>query len=152
MAVEIGDQAPDFTLRDQKGDEVGLSELKGEKSLVVFMPFAFSPTCLGELCAIRDNLQGLENLGARVVVVTCDSVFTNRAWTEENGFNFPILSDFWPHGQVSTAYGAFNERTGGAFRSTYVLDGEGTVRAIVKTESTGIPREFERYGEALASI
>lgn len=152
MAVEIGDAAPDFTLKDQKGEEVGLGDLKGEKSLVVFMPFAFSSTCLGELCTIRDNLQGLENLGAKVVVITCDSVFTNRAWTEENGFNFPILSDFWPHGQVSAAYGAFNQRSGGAFRSTYVLDGGGTVRDIVKTESTAIPREFERYGEALASI
>lgn len=152
MAVEVGEAAPDFRLRDQKGEEVGLADLKGEKALVVFMPFAFSSTCLGELCEIRDNLHGLEDLGAKVVVITCDSVFANRAWTEENGFNFPILSDFWPHGQVSAAYGAFNERSGGAFRSTYVLDGEGTVRDVVKTESTAIPREFERYGEALASF
>ena len=152
MAAEIGAQAPSFSLLDQSKNPVALDDFKGNKTLVVFIPFPFTGICEGELCAIRDNLAGLNALDANVVVITCHAVPTNQHWSDENGFEFPVLSDFWPHGAVATAYGAFNETVGAANRQTFVLDEGGTVRAIVKTDSLGTAREFDEYVEALAAL
>jgi peroxiredoxin (alkyl hydroperoxide reductase subunit C) len=152
MAAEIGAPAPAFSLHDQAKNPVALDDFKGNKTLVVFIPFPFTGICLGELCAIRDNLANLNSLDANVVVITCHAIPTNNHWSEENGFEFPVLSDFWPHGAVATEYGAFNEAVGAANRQTFVLDEGGIVRAIVKTDSLGTPREFDAYVEALAAL
>ena len=120
--------------------------------LGVFIPFSLPGISVEELCAIRDNLAGLNSLDANVVVITCHAIPTNNHWSEENGFEFPVLSDFWPHGAVATAYGAFNEAVGSANRQTFVLDEGGIVRTIVKTDSLGTPREFDDYFEALAAF
>lgn len=152
MAAEIGSPAPDFSLRNFDGEFVSLGDLKGRKTLVVFIPFPFTGTCDGEACAIRDRLADIENLDANVVVITTDTVFANRAWAEQNNFGFPVLSDFWPHGAATEAYGTFDDRVGAANRSTYVLDDEGIVRAIIATETRKEAREFEDYVEALASF
>jgi alkyl hydroperoxide reductase subunit AhpC len=94
----------------------------------------------------------LNEIDANVVAITTDTVFTNRAWSEKNGFEFPVLSDFWPHGEVTDAYGTFDPNVGAAFRSTYVLDPEGVVRAIVATESRKFARDYDDYLTALAAI
>ena len=148
----VDQPAPSFELHDQNGDTVSSESLQGSNTLLVFIPFPFTGICEGELCAIRDNLAGLNAFDANVVVITCHAVPTNNRWSEDNGFEFPVLSDFWPHGTVAKAYGAFNETVGAANRQTFVLDEGGTVRAIVKTDSLGTPREFDEYVEALAAL
>ena len=152
MAAEVGDPAPPFELRDQARNIVLLDDLKGRSALVVFIPFPFTDVCHGELCTIRDNLPRLSDLDANVAVITCDTLFSNRRWSEENGFAFPVLSDYWPHGAVTQAYGAFDERIGAARRYTYVLDPAAVVRATVKSEELSIPREFEQYLQALQEL
>jgi peroxiredoxin len=152
MPAEIGSPAPEFTLRNTDGSEISLDDLKGRKSLVVFIPFPFTGTCEGELCTIRDRMAELNNIDAQVVAITTDTVFSNRTWSEQNGFEFPVLSDFWPHGAVTDAYGTFDPNVGAAFRSTYVLDAEGVVRAIVATESRKFARDYDDYLAALAVI
>lgn len=148
----IGKPAPPFSLRDQSREVLTAEDLRGRKSLIVFIPFPFTSVCEGEVCAIRDNLAALNDLDANVVVITCDTLPVNRKWSEENGFDFPVLSDYWPHGQTATAYEAFDDRTGGARRYTYVLDPNGIVRDEIKSEEHLTPRKFERYVEALRSI
>ncbi len=152
MAAGVGEPAPDFTLVDQGRRPVSLSDLRGKKSLIVFFPFAFSRTCQGELCSIRDNLHSLDAADANVVAISCDHFYSNRAWTEQEGFGFKILSDYWPHGAVSRAYGCFDEQIGCAIRATYVLDETGVIRAVISTENIGQARTFDSYQEALASI
>jgi len=152
MPAEVGRPAPDFTLMDQSRNPVSLGDLEGSNSLVVFFPFAFSRTCLGELCTIRDNLHSLDAANSNVVAISCDHFYSNRAWTEQEGFGFKILSDYWPHGEVAKAYGCFNKAFGFAMRATYVLDANGIVRAIISTDDLGHPREFDSYQEALAAI
>ncbi|MCL1586925.1 MAG: redoxin domain-containing protein [Actinomycetia bacterium] len=152
MPLAIGTPAPDFTLYDQNAVQVSLSDLAGHNSLIVFIPFPFTGHCDNEGCAIRDGLGGLESLDAKVVVITDHAVPVNAKWATENGFDFPVLSDFWPHGVTTQAYDAFNNMLGAANRVTYVLDADGIIRDVIATESLGIPREYELYGQALAAL
>lgn len=152
MAADIGSPAPDFALYDQDRNEVTLESLKGRKSLVVFIPFPFTGNCQDELCTIRDRHAELNDLDANVVAITTNPLFSNKAWADQNGLDFPVLSDFWPHGAITDAYGTFDPKVGAANRSTYVLDEDGIVRAIVATESRSIIREFDEYTAALEAI
>jgi peroxiredoxin len=152
MTVEIGQPAPPFELFDKTGEKLSLDNLKGRKSLIVFIPFPFTGMCEGELCTIRDRMAELNDFDANVVVITCDTRPANAKWSELNGFGFPVLSDFWPHGETVKRYGVFNEKVGSAIRATFVLDADGIVRDIVATDSLGTPREFDAYTEALARI
>lgn len=149
MRLAVGMKAPDFSLRDQHRQKRTLSELAGAEAMVVFMPFAFTRTCQGEMCSIRDNLDYLQSKGARVFVITCDTLNSNRVWAEQEGFTFPILSDFWPHGQVASSYGCFNETFGYAERSTFFLDADGVITEIVASDRLDVPREFYAYSKAL---
>ena len=88
---------------------------------------------------------------AKVVAITCDTVPSNRRWAKDQGFEFPVLSDFWPHGKVTKAYDTFNEALGVADRTTYVLDEEGTIQAVIASDGLGIARPFEDYVAALES-
>jgi len=152
MTLLLGSAAPDFELVAHDRTTVSRHDLAGRKSLVVFIPFPFTRTCEAEMCAIRDQRAQLNGLDANVVAVTCDTVAVNRRWAEENDFSFPVLSDFWPHGEVSRAYQTFNEALGVADRSTFVLDADGIVRSIVTSADFGTAREFDAYLEALAAI
>jgi peroxiredoxin len=109
MTVEVGGSAPDFELKDQHGTPVKLSDFRGEKDVVlVFYPLAFSGICTGELCTIRDELPTLGGDDVQVLAVSVDSVFAHRAWSEQEKYEFPLLSDFWPHGAVAESYGVFD--------------------------------------------
>ena len=152
MPATIGQPAPDFELRNIGGDSVSLQDLAGRKSLVVFIPFPFTGNCESELCTIRDRMADLNEMDANVVAITTDTMFSNKVWSEQNGFEFPVLSDFWPHGAVTDAYGTFDPKVGAANRSTYVLDADGIVRAIVATESRSLVRDYDEYMAALDSI
>ena len=152
MSAKVGSIAPSFSLKDQDGNEVSLQELPKRKTLLVFIPFPFTGICEGELCELRDNFDDLPNLDANVVVITCDTRFSNKKWADEQGFEFPILSDFWPHGQTAQAYGCFSEVLGAALRFTFVLDSDRVIRKIISTDSVRTPRDFNNYREALQVI
>ena len=152
MSAQIGSPAPPFSLKDQEGNEVSLDTLPRRKTLVVFIPFPFTGICEGELCDLRDHLGELSNMDAQVVVITCDTRYSNKKWADENGFNFPILSDFWPHGHTAQQYGCFNETLGVAQRASYVLDSDRVVREIIATETLGTPRDLHSYDQALQRI
>lgn len=152
MPLDIGTVAPDFTLYDQNREQLSLEDLKGHNALIVFIPFPFTGHCDNEGCQLRDGLVALGDLDAKVVVITTHALPTNAKWAAENGFEFPVLSNFWPHGDVVQAYDAFNEAVGSANRITYVLDRNGIIRDVIATDSLGTPREFKLYGEALAAI
>ncbi len=149
--VEVGSAAPDFTLKNQHGEEISLSSLRGRNVVVVFFPFAFSGICTGELCEIRDNLGDFADVDAEVLAISCDHFFSNRAFADRDGYEFSILSDFWPHGDVARAYGTFNDDAGAPNRGTYVIDREGVVRWKVE-QQIGDARNLSDVREALRSI
>lgn len=152
MAVEIGEIAPDFELKDQHGTPVRLSGLRGTKNVVlVFYPLAFSGICGGELCELRDSFPEAERDDVEVLTVSVDSVHAHRTWSETEGYEFGLLSDFWPHGEVAKSYGVFDEERGMATRGTFVIDKKGVVRWKVLS---GIPqaREIADYQKALAEL
>ena len=134
MTLTIGQAAPDFELKNQYGELVKLSSFKGEKNVVVlFIPFAFTGTCTGELCAIRDDLAAFQNDNVQVLAISCDSPFTQKIFAEQEGYKFPVLADFWPHGAAAQAYGIFNADLGCALRGTFIIDKEGIIRGTVVT-------------------
>ena len=146
-----GAVAPDFTLRDQHGQDVTLSALRGTPVALVFYPFAFSGICTGELCEIRDNLAAFADEGVRLLAVSCDHMFSQRAYADAQGLTFPLLSDFWPHGAVARAYGVFHEQAGAAVRGTFLIDGDGVVAWSV-VHGIGEARDFGAYRDALAAL
>ncbi|KWX00172.1 peroxiredoxin [Carbonactinospora thermoautotrophica] len=153
MAVEVGDKAPDFELKDQHGQPVKLSDFRGDKNVVlVFYPFAFTGVCTGELCAIRDELVPvLPDADAQVLAVSCDTMFALRVFGEQQGLEYPLLSDYWPHGAVAREYGVFDETKGCAVRGTFIIDKDGIVRWKVVN---AIPdaRDVNEYRQVLESL
>ena len=153
MTVEIGQVAPDFTLKDQTNTEVTLSSFKGDKAVaLVFYPFTFTGVCQGELCELRDDNSQYEKAGMQVLAVSCDSRHAQAKWAEEQGFGFPVLSDFWPHGEVAKAYGVFNDALGCANRATFIIGKDGTVVDTFATENLATPRDKSSYVDALGKI
>jgi peroxiredoxin len=153
MAVEVGQEAPDFTLKDQTNTEVKLSSFRGDKAVaLVFYPFTFTGVCQGELCELRDDNSKYEQAGMQVLAVSCDSRHAQAKWAEEQGFGFPVLSDFWPHGEVAKAYGVFNEALGCANRGTFIIDKDGKVVDSFVTENLATPRDASSYQAALDKI
>ena len=150
--LEVGAEAPDFELRDQHAQAHRLSSYRGAKTVVVvFYPFAFTGVCTGELVAIRDDLGTLQNDGTQVLAISCDPVASLRAFAEREGFEHPLLSDFWPHGAVAQSYGVFNDAIGAAERGTFIVDTRGVVRWTVRT-ALGEARDIGAYQKALAGI
>jgi peroxiredoxin len=153
MPVQVGDQAPDFTLKDQNGNDVTLSSFRGEKNVVVvFYPFTFTGVCEGELCSLRDDIGAFDTNAAQVVAISCDTRHAQKQWADKQGFTFPVLSDFWPHGAVAQAYGVFNEALGCANRATFVIDKAGKVVDTFESPNLGTPRDRETYEAALAKL
>ncbi|CAB4607113.1 unannotated protein [freshwater metagenome] len=152
MTLTIGQAAPDFELKNQYGELVKLSSFKGEKNVVVlFIPFAFTGTCTGELCAIRDDLAAFQNDNVQVLAISCDSPFTQKIFAEQEGYKFPVLADFWPHGAAAQAYGIFNADLGCAMRGTFIIDKEGIIRWTV-VNGLGDARNNGDYKSAIAAL
>jgi mycoredoxin-dependent peroxiredoxin len=150
--ISVGEVAPDFELKDQHGAKVKLSSFKGEKNVVVlFIPFSFTGTCTGELCAIRDDLAAFQNDDVQVIAISCDSPFTQKIFAEQESYKFPVLSDFWPHGAVAQAYGIFNADLGCALRGTFVIDKQGVIRWSV-VNGLGDARNNGDYKSAIAAL
>lgn len=152
MTVETGQQAPDFELKDQHGQTVRLSSFRGEKAVVVlFYPFAFSRVCTGELCEIRDNLPTFVSDDVQLLAISCDHMFSLRAFADADGLDFPLLSDFWPHGEVSRTFDNFDEERGCSNRSTFIIDKEGVLRWVVRNEMPDA-RDLQEYVRVLKEL
>src|SRR5260370_30673728 len=152
MAVEVGDQAPDFELKDQHGTPVKLSDFRGDKSCVlVFYPLAFRGVCTGEVCGLRDQFPEVTRDDVELLAVSVDSTYVLRTWADRDHFNFTLLADFWPHGAVAKAYGVFDDNLGVATRGTFIIAKNGVVRWQVVNP---IPqaREIADYQKALAEL
>lgn len=149
MPIEVGTEAPDFVLKDQNNQEVRLSDLRGRRTvLLVFYPLAFTGTCQGELCEVRDNLNQYVNDDVQVLTVSVDSAYTHKVWADQQGFEFPLLADFWPHGAVAQSYGVFNSDSGVANRGTFVIDKAGVIR-FAEMNLPGDARDQSRWQDAL---
>ncbi|MGY1456163.1 peroxiredoxin [Streptomyces sp. SS8] len=152
MAIEVGTKAPEFELRNQHGETVRLADFKGEKNVVLlFYPFAFTGVCTGELCALRDELPRFVNDDVQLLAVSCDSPFTLRVFAEQEGLDYPLLSDFWPHGDTAREYGVFDEEKGCAVRGTFIIDKEGVVRWAV-VNALPDARDLNEYAKALENL
>ncbi len=150
MSLQVGDQAPDFTLNDQNNQERTLSGFRGDRNvLVVFYPLAFSGICTGELDQLRDDLA--EFTDVQVLAVSVDSVYALKAWSNQQGYDFPLLADFWPHGKVAQDYGVFNDKAGIANRGTFLVDADGVIR-FAEMNGPGEPRDQTVWKQALAAL
>ena len=152
MAVAVGTVAPDFTLSDQFGQTVTLSSFRGVRPVaLVFFPLAFSGTCTGELCELRDNLDLFRSADVELIGISVDSKWALRNWAEKEGYDFTLVADFWPHGEVARAYDVFLDDKGFANRGTFLIDAEGVIRAAFVT-APGEARPLASYQEALAAL
>jgi mycoredoxin-dependent peroxiredoxin len=152
LTLPVGNTAPDFTLRDQNQQPVTLSAYRGVKDvLLVFFPLAFTGICQGELDRLRDHLPDFENDRSVALAISVGPPPTHKKWAIESGFTFPVLSDFWPHGEVSQAYGVFNEQAGYANRGTFVVDRAGIIR-FAEMKQPGEARDQQVWTDALAAL
>lgn len=152
MTLSIGDVAPAFVLPNQFGKAVALEELIADKAaLLVFYPFAFSGVCTGELTGIRDDLERFQSEHVTTVAISCDPMFALRAWDDQEAYFFPLLSDFWPHGDVARSYGVFDESGGFARRGTFLVTPDGTVQWMLVNEP-GEARDFSGFHARLAEL
>ena len=152
MPIEVGAVAPDFTLKDQNNQLVTLSSYRNVKNvLLVFYPLAFTGTCQGELCKVRDELPSFENDDTAILAISVGPPPTHKIWAAEQGYTFPLLSDFWPHGAVAQAYGVFNDDAGFANRGTFVVDKSGIIR-FAEMNGPGEARDSSSWSEALAQV
>jgi peroxiredoxin len=145
-----GQPAPDFSARNQHGEAVSLAGLRGAPVVLFFYPWAFSSICRGELAAVRDSHDRFAAAGARVLAMSCDSMYTLRAYADAEGIQFDLLTDHWPHGVIAAAYGVFDRDAGCALRATFVLDPEGVIswRAV---NGFGDPRDLAPVLDRLAA-
>jgi len=155
MELRIGDKAPDFTLRNNDGEEVQLSSLIGDNVLLLFFPFAFTGVCTKELCQVRDNIELYNSVDAKVLGISVDSQFTLAQYSKLNNLNFPLLSDFNKY--TSKAYGCLYDDFIGYYegvskRSAFIVDKEGVLRYTEILESAGDLPDFEMIQSTLKDL
>lgn len=152
MSLIIGDQAPEFALQNQNGETVKLSDFRGKKPVVlVFYPLSFSGICTGELCELRDNIVKFQRADIELLAISVDSKFVQKKFAEQEGYEFSLLADFWPHGGVAQSYGVFLEENGFSNRATFVINKEGELVAKFVT-APGQARNLDEYDRAIASL
>ena len=133
--ISAGEQAPDFTLPDQSGQEVSLSDFKGQRVLLVFYPLDFSPVCSDQLTLYRDIAPQLKEAGVTPLGISVDSAFAHKAFQDHLGIDTTLLADFEPKGAVASAYGAYLDGAGHSNRSLVLIDAEGKVEWVHETST-----------------
>ncbi|HEX2177277.1 MAG TPA: peroxiredoxin [Nocardioidaceae bacterium] len=152
MPIDVGATAPDFALKDQHGQTVSLADYRGRQNvLLVFYPWSFSRICTDEMREIRDALPTLQGEDSAVLAVSCDAMFTQRVYAEHEGLQFAVLTDFWPHGAVASAYGVFDERLGAAVRGSFIIDRGGVVQWRI-LNGVGEARDLGDYQTVLKGL
>jgi peroxiredoxin len=131
----VGQNAPDFTLRDQDGKKVTLSELRGQPVVLVFYPLDWSPVCTDQLSLYQDSMGDFKKQGATLYGVSVDSAFSHKAFQDHLGIQFPLLADFEPKGEVARQYGMYMEKHGTNERGFVVIDADGKVKHVHKSPS-----------------
>jgi peroxiredoxin len=148
----VGHPAPAFSLMDQHGQTVASADYRGERAvLLVFYPYAFSRVCGSELHAISQELDAFQNDRVQVLAVSCDALYSLRAYADGEGFGFPLLADHWPHGEVARAFGVFDKDRGCAVRGTFLIDPSGVVRWSV-VNGLAEARDLAEYRDAIAAL
>lgn len=151
-SLQVGDAAPVLVLPDQHRTRYDIALYRDDKAvLLVFFPFAFSGVCTGELSGFRDRLGDFETDRATLAAISCDPVYSQRAFADRDGLFFPLLSDYWPHGAVATAYGVFDTANGAPTRSSILVDRDGVVRWSVHSEM-GTARDLDEHADAVAEL
>ena len=155
MNIKIGQKAPEFSLFDTERKKVSLTDFKGKNVLILFYPQAFSSTCTKELCSVRDDIGRYNNANAEVLGISVDSVFTLKRYKEEQGYNFPLLSDF--NKEVSAAYDSLYENwilemKGVSKRSAFIVDKEGIIQYAELVEAKDAVPDFEAINQKLESL
>jgi peroxiredoxin (alkyl hydroperoxide reductase subunit C) len=145
VVIGVGEQAPLFALKNQNNQVVRLEAVL--PALVVFYPLAFTGTCQGELTELRDAPPP----DVTVLTISVDSVYAHKVWADREGYDFALLADFWPHGEVARAYGVFNAERGVANRGTFLVDRGGTVR-FAEMNEPGEARDQGRWRAAAAAL
>jgi len=131
----VGQEAPDFTLRDQDGKKVTLSDLRGQTIVLVFYPLDWSPVCTDQLNLYQDAIADFKKQGASLYGISVDSAFSHKAFQEHLGIEFPLLADFEPKGEVARKYGMYMEKHGTNERGFVVIDADGKVKHVHKSPS-----------------
>lgn len=155
MSIEIGQQAPEFSLHDSDKNKVSLSDFKGKNVLLLFYPQAFTGVCTKELCAVRDDISRYSNINAQVLGISVDSVFTLVKYKEEQQYNFPLLSDF--NKEVSALYDTLYtewilDMKGVSKRSAFIIDKAGIIRYAEVLESAQDVPDFKAINELLEGL
>lgn len=144
--VAVGQEAPDFTLRDENNREVKLSAQRGHPVVLFFYPLDFSPFCTAEACAYRDDTSLFEGKGAQIYGISRDSTWTHKAFKEHHGLTYSLLADM--KGDVAKTYGCWNEAIGTADRLTVVIDKDGVITYV---EHNG-PAQIRDQKKALEAL
>ena len=151
MSADVGSKAPDFTLTNQDREPVTLSQQRGKPVVLAFFPAAFSSVCTKELCTFRDSLARLNKANAQVYGISVDTFFTLKAFQDQQGLTFPLLSDF--NKQAIRDYGVFNEDMIGlkgiAKRAVFVIDKDGVIR---HREVLGDARNEPNYEKVFQAV
>lgn len=152
MNIKIGQKAPDFSLFDTDRQKVNLTDFRGRNVLILFYPQAFSRTCTAELCTVRDDIARYDNVNAQVLGISVDSVFTLKRYKEEQGYNFPLLSDF--NKEASAAYDSLYENwilemKGVSKRSAFIVDKDGIIQYAELVETKDAVPDFEAINKKL---
>jgi mycoredoxin-dependent peroxiredoxin len=152
MAVEVGEEAPDFELPDSEAGKTKLSDYRGRKNvLLVFYPLAFSPVCTSEFCLLRDANADLQSDDTEIVGISVDSRWTLMAWQEAEKFPIKFVADFWPHGEVAKRYGVFIEERGTTQRGTFLIDKMGIIRWM-EIKPTREARDQDTWRKAIDEL
>jgi len=150
--LAVGTNAPDFSLRDQNNEIVSLKDFRGEKAvLIVFYPWAFTGICTNELGVIRDRLDEFANDSVQVLTISVDATYAHKIFAQRDSLAFPLLADFWPHGEVAAAFGVFNSDVGVANRGTFLVDREGIIR-FSEVNEIGEGRDPQVWIDAIAAL
>ena len=145
MSLNVGDTIHEFTLVNYDKEKYESKDSLGSKTMFVFMPFPFSSVCDGEICELRDNLESFKSAETETVMITVAARPTNEAWAKHNQIDFPILADFWPHGEVAKLFGCVNDVAGLSLRYTFITDEKNVITEIIKSDEICVERDFQAY-------
>jgi len=144
--------APEFTLPDGNKKQVNLKDFRGKNVVLAFYPADWSPVCTNELAIIQETIEDIRGQNAEILAISVDNVWSHKAWAQQQHISFPLLSDFWPHGEVARKYGVFLEEHGISNRALFFIDGSGALRSSWVAENPAVAPGINIIFDALEEI